>query len=187
MTMKPAASSVRGSVTPRRETMSALTGTSYWIERPRSPRRPWPTHSTYCTQIGRSRPIARRSCAAASGVLSVPRMISAGSPGSTRITTKTRIETKNSVATREARRRVTYCLTAACLCPCRRGRAPGPRDRPDGLSLPGDLGEVERRDRKILPDPRDAFLGDDQPRVHEQPHGWRLVGQHVLHPHVELA
>src|SRR5262245_12330023 len=187
MTMKPAASSVRGSVTPRRETMSALTGTSYWIERPRSPRRPWPTHSTYWTQIGRSRPIARRSRAAASGLPSVPRMISAGSPGSTRITTKTRIETKNSVATRAAMRRATYCFTGTCLEGRCRARAPDPRDQPGELSLPGDLGEVERRDREVLPDPRDALLGDDKPRVHEQPHRRRLVGQHVLHPHVELS
>src|SRR3990172_3524878 len=96
--MRKAAIRVRGTVTGSRLRISAPTGTSYWIERPRSPQSALPIHSAYWTGSGRLSPIASRSRAAASGLASVPMMISAGSPGRTRITTKTRIETKKRVA-----------------------------------------------------------------------------------------
>src|SRR5205809_363669 len=102
--MRHAASSVSGIVTGSRLAMRRPTGTSYWIDTPRSPRSALQSQCAYWIAIGRFSPIASRSRAAASGLPSVPMMMSAGSPGSTRTTTKTMRETKNRVATNAATR-----------------------------------------------------------------------------------
>ncbi len=109
--MKSAASPMSGSVTGSRLTIRRPTGTSYWIEVPRSPRSAPPSQSAYCTTSGRFKPIASRSRAVASGLPSVPMMTCAGSPGRMRITTKTRTETKKRVATNAATLRSTYRRT----------------------------------------------------------------------------
>ena len=111
--MNTAASPVSGSVTGRRLTMSRPTGTSYWIDTPRSPRRARPSHSAYCTTSGRFRPSDSRRRAAASGLPSVPMIRSAGSPGRMRMTRKTSTETKKRVATSAATLRRTYRRTSA--------------------------------------------------------------------------
>src|SRR5213593_3802351 len=106
--MKAAASSVSGSVTGSRLMISRPTGTSYWIDTPRSPRTAWASQSTYWTTRGRSSPSDVRSRAVASGLPSVPMMTCAGSPGRTRITTKTRRDTTKRVATSAALLRSRY-------------------------------------------------------------------------------
>src|SRR5207245_1157641 len=109
--MKAAASSVSGSVTGSRLMISRPTGTSYWIDTPRSPRTAWASQSTYWTTRGRSSPSDVRSRAVASGLPSVPMMTCAGSPGRTRITTKTRRDTTKRVATNAATLLLRYCRT----------------------------------------------------------------------------
>src|SRR5262249_54436068 len=151
-----------------RERMRPPTGTSYWIDRPRLPWSAPPIHSTYWTGRGRSSPMEARSRATVSGEASRPSMRMAGSPGRTRTTTKTSTDTKRRVAT-----------MAATLLRMKR--------RTPSLLLPGDLGQVQRRDGQVLPDPRHALLGDDEARVHVQPHHGRLVGHHLLEPRELLA
>ena len=91
--------------------MRRETGTSYWIDTPRSPASARRSQSAYWTTSGRLRPSASRRRTTASGLPSVPMMISAGSPGSTRITTNTSAETKKRVATSVATRLSTYRRT----------------------------------------------------------------------------
>src|SRR5713101_6181488 len=167
--MSAAAIAVRGSVTGRRERIRPATGTSYWIERPRSPATARPTHRTYWTGTGRLRPSDSRRRATASGLASMPSMMRAGSPGSTRTTTKTSRETKTRVTSMAATLRRT----------CRRN--------PPCLLLPADLGEVEGRDGQVLPDPRHALLGHDEARVHVEPDRGRVLHEHLLQLHVLLA
>src|SRR5262245_26454930 len=167
-TMRAAAMSVSGSVTESRDRMRPATGTSYWMERPRLPRRAPPIHSTYWTGSGRSRPIDARRRATVSGEASMPSMRMAGSPGRTLTTTKTSAETKRRVA-----------AIAATLLRMRR--------RTGILLLPGDLAQVHRGDGQILPDPRHTLLGDDQARMHVEPDHGRLVGHHPLEPRELLA
>src|SRR6185503_8152256 len=155
--MKPAASRVSGRVTVRRERIRVPTGRSYWMERPRSPRRAWPTQRAYWTGIGWSRPRACRTRATESGLASSPRMMRAGSPGRTRTTTNTSSETKRRVTARAATRRTTWR--------CNGRAAPAPRSL-----LPGHLGQVEDGRGLVLPHPGHALLGDDQARVHVEPH-----------------
>src|SRR5512144_816597 len=102
--------------------MRVPTGRSYWIDRPRSPRRAWPTHCAYCTGIGRSSPRACRTRATESGLASRPRMMRAGSPGSTRTTTKTSNETKKRVTARAPTRRKTYRCNYFCQATSERSR-----------------------------------------------------------------
>ena len=106
--MSPAASRVSGRVTLMRDRMRPATGTSYWMDRPRSPRAARPIHSRYCTANGRSSPIDALSRATASGLPSVPRMIIAASPGRIRITTNTRTETKKRVTASATTLRAMY-------------------------------------------------------------------------------
>ncbi len=115
--MKAAAMRVSGNVTDRRETTSEPTGTSYWIERPRSPRNARPIHSTYWTTSGRLRPSDSRMRSTASGLPSVPTMTRAGSPGRTRTTMKT---------SRDTKRRVTASVATLLRTNRRNGRPRGP-------------------------------------------------------------
>src|SRR5439155_1425113 len=110
--MPAAASSVSGSGTGSRLMISRPTGTSYWIDTRRSPRTAWASQSTYWTTRGRSSPSDVRSRAGASGLPSVPMMTCAGSPGRTRITTKTRRDTTKRVATNAATLLLRYCRTS---------------------------------------------------------------------------
>src|SRR5499433_29535 len=139
----------------------------------------------YWTGSGRSRPIEARRRATVSGEASRPSMTMAGSPGRTRTTTKTSTDTKRRVAT-----------MAATLLRMKRRRSPSPsplpapprRGRGESTSLlPGDLGQVHRRDGQILPDPRHALLGHGEARMHVQPHHGRLVRHHLLEPRELLA
>src|SRR5215467_16183525 len=166
--MRAAAIRVGGKVTERRERMSAATGTSYWIDRPRLPRRAPPIHSMYWTGTGRSSPMEKRRRATVSGEASRPSMRMAGSPGRTRTTTKTSTDTKRRVAT-----------MAANLLRMKR--------RTPSLLLPGDLGQVHRRDGQVLPDPRHALLGHHEARMQVQPDHRRLVRHHLLHTGELLA
>src|SRR5688572_3429526 len=172
-TMHTAAMSASGSVTGNRLAMRRATGRSYWIEVPRSPRRARASQSPYGTIKGRARPRAVRRRAAVSGLRSMPRMMSTGSPGSTRTTRKTRRETKRRVAASAATLRTTYRLTRA------RRRLPG--------RSPRHLGEISGGDGQVLPHPLHAFLRDHQARVDVEPHGGGLVHEHLLELHVLLA
>src|SRR4029077_2249939 len=172
--MKPAASRVSGRVTVRRERIRAPTGRSYWIDRPGPPRRARPTHCTYWTGTGWSRPSAWRTRATESALASSPRMMRAGSPGSTRTTTKTSRETKRRVIARAPTRRITY--SSNCIAATSRASL-----------LPGHLGEVLDRRRELLPEAGHPLLGDDEPGVHVEPDRGGLVGEHLLHLHVERA
>jgi hypothetical protein len=100
--MRAAAIKVSGRVTERRDRMSPATGTSYWRDRPRLPRRASPIHSTYCTGRGRSRPMDARRRATVSGEASKPSITRAGSPGNTRTMRKTSTDTKRRVASMAA-------------------------------------------------------------------------------------
>src|SRR5215472_6997595 len=122
----------------------------------------------YWTGSGRSRPMEARSRATVSGDASRPSMRMAGSPGRTRTTTKTSTETKRRVAT-----------MAANLLRMKR--------RTPSLLLPGDLGQVHRRDGQVLPDPRHALLGHHEARMQVQPDHRRLVRHHLLHTGELLA
>ncbi len=102
VTIRAAAISASGSVTGSRERIRRPTGRSYWIEVPRSPRAARASQSMYWSASGRSSPIAWRSLASVSGFDSTPRISVAGSPGSTRTTTKTSAERKKRVATKAA-------------------------------------------------------------------------------------
>src|SRR5262249_30672081 len=148
-------------------------------------------------RMGRSSPIARRRAAAASGLPSVPMMRSAGSPGSTRTTVKTRSETTKSVATSAtARRRISSRMDG------RAGRLAGaapPRGRPRGgrrratpwpravLLRPAHLREIHGRSGEILPDALDALLRGHQTRHDVKPDGRRLVGHDLLEIAVDLS
>src|SRR5437867_6700936 len=169
--MRTAAMNASGSVTGSRLTMSRPTGTSYWRDTPRSPRSALVSHSTYWRGIGRFSPSASRSRAAASGLPSGPMITSAGSPGSTRTTTNTSSETTRRVTTKAAARLAMYPRTLIG----------------SGLFRPRDLGEIERRQRQILPEPLQPLLGDGQPRVDVEPHHRCILDELLLHPHVELA
>src|SRR5262245_28222540 len=176
--MKAAASTVRGSVTARRLRTRRPTATSYWIDRPRSPRSAPPSHSTYWTGMGRSRPIACRSAAAASGLASVPMMRRAGSPGSTRTTVNT---------TRETTKRVARNATARRRISRRTGRsAPRPPETA-ALLRPAHLRQVHGRRGQVLPDALDALLGRHQARVYVEPDGRRFVRHDFLELGVEVA
>src|SRR5262249_5482267 len=122
----------------------------------------------YWAGSGRSRPMEARRRATVSGEASRPSMRMAGSPGRTRTTTKTSTDTKRRVAT-----------IAATLLRMKR--------RTPSLLLPGDLGQVQRRDGQVLPDPRHALLGHHEARMHVQPHHGRLVGHHLLESRELLA
>src|SRR5688572_13875636 len=172
--MKLAASSVSGSVTGSRLTINRPTGTSYWIDVPRSPRTAPASHSTYWTGSGRSRPSDRRSRSSVSGLPSVPRISSAGSPGSTRTTTNTTAETKKRVTANAATLRTTYRFTAADARRLPRGRPP-------------HLREIGGWSREILPEAGHALLGHHQPRMDEEEDDRRILGQHLLHLRVLRA
>src|SRR2546425_1765123 len=131
--MKSAARSVSGSVTGRRLRMRRPPGRSYWIDTPRSPRTAPASQSTYCTASGRFSPSASRSRAAASGLPSVPMIRAAGSPGSTRMTTKTSSETNTRVAMNAATLRRMYRRTPASA---RSGSLPVLK-RPEASHSPG--------------------------------------------------
>src|SRR5687768_1227022 len=165
--MKPAASKVRGSVTGSRLTISRPTGTSYWIEVPRSPRTAPASHSTYWTSSGRSRPSDRRSRSSVSGFRSTPRISSAGSPGNTRTTTKTRAETNRRV-------------TANAVTLLKRYRFTGAGGRPLSRCRPAHLGQVGGRDRQILPEARHTLLGRHQARMDEEEYHRRVFHLHLL-------
>src|SRR5215468_2254794 len=122
----------------------------------------------YWTGSGRSSPMEARSRATVSGEASRPSMRMAGSPGRTRTTTKTSTDTKRRVAT-----------MAANLLRMKR--------RTPSLLLPGDLGQVHRRDGQVLPDPRHALLGHHEARMQVQPDHRRLVRHHLLHTGELLA
>src|SRR5712692_5326485 len=169
--VKNAAIAVSGSVTGRRLTISAPTGTSYWSETPSSPRRAPPSQSAYWTTSGRPSPMAARKRATTSGLASGPAMTSTGSPGSTRIATKTRTETKPRVTASATTRRTTYPRTAV------EGR----------LLRPADLGQIARGQRQVLPDPLHALLRHGQAGMHEQPRGRCVLDQQPLHLQVEIA
>src|SRR5207247_67310 len=96
--MRHAASSVSGIVTGSRLAMRRPTGTSYWIDTPRSPRSALQSQCAYWIAIGRSSPIASRSRAAASGLPSLPTTMSAGARRTTRPTPNTKRETNNRAA-----------------------------------------------------------------------------------------
>src|SRR5712692_5582322 len=169
--VKHAAIAVSGSVTGRRLTIKAPTGTSYWSDVPSSPRRAALSQSAYWIASGRSSPMAARKRATTSGLASGPAMTSTGSPGSTRMATKTRTETKPRVTASATTRRTTY-----------------PRTAVEGALLrPADLGEIARGQRQVLPDPLHALLGHGQAGMHEQPHGRRVLDEQPLHLHVEIA
>src|SRR5262245_43741389 len=176
--MKAAASTVRGSVTARRLRTRRPTATSYWIDRPRSPRSAPPSHSAYWTRMGRSRPIARRSAAAASGLASVPMMRRAGSPGSTRTTVNTSSETTKSVARNAtARRRISW----------RTGRSVPRPVETAALLRPAHLRQVHGRRGEVVPDALDALFGRHQPRVDVEPDDRRLLGHDLLELGVEVS
>src|SRR6185436_14862979 len=125
----------------------------------------------YWTRMGRFNPSASRRRAAASGLPSGPMITSAGSPGRTRTTTKTRPETKKRVTTNAATLLAMY------------RRTPSWRSR---LLDPCDLGEIEPRRRQILPEALQALLGHGQSRMDVEPHHRRILDELLLHLHVEL-
>ena len=72
---------VSWSVTGIRCASIVVTGSPLRYETPRSPRTTRPSHSAYCTGIGRSSPMIVRARASCSGVTSAPSSAIVGSPG----------------------------------------------------------------------------------------------------------
>src|SRR5262245_2527016 len=172
--MSAAAIRVSGKVTGSRLRIKRPTGTSYCSDLPRSPCTARESHSAYWTRMGRLRPSASRSRAAASGLPSAPMITSAGSPGSTRTTTNTRPETRKRVATNAATLLAMY------------RRTPTPRSR---LLDPRDLGQIvdAGAGRQIFPEALQPLLGHGQPRVDVEPDDRGVLDELLLHLHVELT
>src|SRR2546422_480429 len=80
-----------------RSTTTRSAGDRYWKDWPKSPRTTLRRKIPYCTQIGSRRPRGRFSSSTADCGAPSGRSILAGSPGTTRRMTKTRIETPTSV------------------------------------------------------------------------------------------
>src|SRR5262249_27338623 len=172
--MSAAAIRVSGRVTGSRLRIRRPTGTSYWSDTPRSPRTARESHSPYWTRIGRFSPSASRRRAAASGLPSGPMITSAGSPGRTRTTTKTRPDTKKRVATNAATLLAMY------------RRTPSWQSR---LLDPRDLGEIVHAGagRQIFPEALQALLGHGEPGVDVEPDNRRVLDELLLHLHVQLT
>ncbi len=94
-------SMVCGSTAPT----SARIGRLVTIELPKSPRSDWPRNTTYCSQIGLSKPSLACNAATACGVARSPRIATAGSPGTMRTSTNTSVSTASRVGIAASRRR----------------------------------------------------------------------------------
>ena len=99
-----------------RRAISLVTGCPVVIERPKLPVATSPRYRTSCTGIGRSSPIlCRTSSISALPALGPDAKNTAGSPGSTRISTNVTITTPSSAGTEATNRRPTRRAIAASI------------------------------------------------------------------------
>src|SRR6266700_1653306 len=91
------AASVNTMVCGKASAISVQTARCVTMLVPRLPSKAWPRKSKYCAAIQRSRPSSARRAARASGVARSPRITMAGSPGTTRTSRKTSVNTASSV------------------------------------------------------------------------------------------
>jgi len=91
------ATSTMTALTWKRSQISGSTGKPLVVETPRSPPSAWRSQTRYCSGSGWSRPIWRRIDSSWAGSAPSPSISSTGSPGISRISAKTAMETSSSV------------------------------------------------------------------------------------------